>query len=584
VALNDNYALTYLGADLSVTPKAIAATAAGQSKIYGEDDPALTYAFAPALVGSDEFTGALTRAPGENVGTYAISRGTLALSGNYTLSFTDANLEITQRAVTVTADAQSKTYGDADPALSYQITNGSLAFSDAFTGALSRSGGENAGDYAIEQGSLALSANYALTYVGAQLAINKKTASISPAANTKVYGAPDPGLTGTPAGFLPADAVTATYNRTPGEAVTGSPYTISATLAPAGVLGNYEITYNTANFTITPAPLTVTPSDKVIIQGGLVTPLVGNVTGIQLLDDISATYSVATNGMSVGSFPITATLADPTGKLANYTLTQNTGTLTVTENAAPVITSLSAPLDPVQLGSSPVVNVTFTDVDVVQSRNYTVTIDWGNGTPVQSQTVADPGTVSFTYLYPATGVNRILVTVSDKIPGNTDSEQHEYIVIYDPSGGFVTGGGWIMSPTGACDLNAICTATTVGKATFGFNSKYQKGRTEPTGNTEFQFQAGNLTFKSTDYDWLVVSSTQKAQFRGTGSINGSGSYTFVLTAIDGDGAGVKKPDAFRIQIRDNDGGKLVYDNKRGSGETADDATTLGGGSIVIHSK
>ena len=35
-----------------------------------------------------------------------------------------------------------------------------------------------------------------------------------------------------------------------------------------------------------------------------------------------------------------------------------------------------------------------------------------------------------------------------------------------------------------------------GKANFGFVSQYEKGKTVPTGNTEFQFQTGNLNFKS----------------------------------------------------------------------------------------
>src|SRR5438093_7216550 len=54
-------------------------------------------------------------------------------------------------------------------------------------------------------------------------------------------------------GFLDADGVTAAYSRTAGETVAASPYSISAALSPAGVLGNYNITYNTANFTITQA-------------------------------------------------------------------------------------------------------------------------------------------------------------------------------------------------------------------------------------------------------------------------------------------------------------------------------------------
>jgi uncharacterized repeat protein (TIGR02543 family) len=51
--------------------------------------------------------------------------------------------------------------------------------------------------------------------------------------------------------FLPADLVAATYSRVAGQTVEGSPYLISAVLSPAGVLDNYNITYNTTNFTIT---------------------------------------------------------------------------------------------------------------------------------------------------------------------------------------------------------------------------------------------------------------------------------------------------------------------------------------------
>src|SRR5438552_10418616 len=103
---------------------------------------------------------------GENVGQYNITQGTLALSGNYTLSYVGAKLTIGPRAVEVTADAQAKVYGDADPALTYKITSGSLVGSDAFAGAPSRVAGENVGQYNITQGTLALSGNYTLSYVG----------------------------------------------------------------------------------------------------------------------------------------------------------------------------------------------------------------------------------------------------------------------------------------------------------------------------------------------------------------------------------------------------------------------------------
>ena len=71
-------------------------------------------------------------------------------------------------------------------------------------------------------------------------------------------------------------------------------------------------------------------------------------------------------------------------------------------------------------------------------------------------------------------------------------------VVYDPSGGFVTGGGWIDSPAGAYSPDEELT----GKANFGFVSKYQQGASVPTGQTEFQFKAADLNFHSTDYQWL----------------------------------------------------------------------------------
>ena len=60
----------------------------------------------------------------------------LALSNNYILTYVGANLSITPRPIEITADTKTKVYGDTDPALTYQITSGSLAFSDAFTGSL----------------------------------------------------------------------------------------------------------------------------------------------------------------------------------------------------------------------------------------------------------------------------------------------------------------------------------------------------------------------------------------------------------------------------------------------------------------
>src|SRR5246127_1477184 len=144
--------------------------------------------------------------------------------------------------------------------------------------------------------------NYDITYNTAEFTIDKKTASVTPDAKSKIYGAADPALTGTLTGFLAADGVTATYSRTPGETVAGSPYTISATLSPAGVLGNYQITYNTADFTIDKKTASVTPNAKSKTYGDVDPALTGTLTGFLAADAVTATYS-RTPGETVAGGP-----------------------------------------------------------------------------------------------------------------------------------------------------------------------------------------------------------------------------------------------------------------------------------------
>ena len=151
------------------------------------------------------------------------------------------------------------------------------------------------------------------------------------------------------------------------------------------------------------------------------------------------------------------------------------------------------------------------------------------------------------------------------------------VVIYDPGAGFVTGGGWFNSPFGAYAADPLL----IGRANFGFVSKYKKGATVPTGETEFNFKVGNLNFHSTSYQWLVIAGA-RAQYKGVGTLNGAGSYGFMLTAIDGQISGGGGVDKFRIKIWDLGTGSIVYDNQAGDTDSVGLTTALGGGSIVIH--
>ena len=153
------------------------------------------------------------------------------------------------------------------------------------------------------------------------------------------------------------------------------------------------------------------------------------------------------------------------------------------------------------------------------------------------------------------------------------------IVVYDPSAAFVTGSGLFDSPAGAYKPDLTLT----GRARFGFVSRYKKGATTPSGNTQFVFQAGSLNFQADSYQWLVVNQGGvNAQYKGVGTINGSVDgnghpYGFMLWASDGDNTGIAGvSDTFRIRIWSEPNGveTVIYDN--GSGQPID------GGAIVIH--
>jgi hypothetical protein len=173
--------------------------------------------------------------------------------------------------------------------------------------------------------------NYTITYNTASFSIAKKAASVTPAAKTKMYGQPDPSLTGALAGFLPADNVTATYARTAGEAVAG--YVISATLAPVGVLGNYDITSNTASFTITKATLTVTADSKTKLLNEANPPFTASYSGFvngdlaSALNGAPSLLTTAVTSSPVGTYPITAAAGTLTA--LNYTFVFVDGTLSV---------------------------------------------------------------------------------------------------------------------------------------------------------------------------------------------------------------------------------------------------------------
>jgi hypothetical protein len=252
-------------------------------------------------------------------------------------------------------------------------------------------------------------------------------------------------------------------------------------------------------------------------------------------------------------------------------------TLAVHDDAGPVTSDVVAAPNPVGLDVpivlTALVDDSTTGGSTIASAEYNV--DGGAWVAMSAQDAAfdqvSEGVSANLPAFPEAGVYNICVRGTDS-DCNLGPEECILLAVYDPAAGFVTGGGWIMSPAGAYAPDLVA----AGKATFGFVSKYEKGATVPTGSTEFQFKAGDLNFHSTSYDWLVVTGSNYAKFKGTGTINGAGNYKFMIWA--GDGTGSDGADTFRIKIwSELDGVEdVVYDNG------TDQA--IGGGSIVVHTK
>jgi len=232
-------------------------------------------------------------------------------------------------------------------------------------------------------------------------------------------------------------------------------------------------------------------------------------------------------------------------------------------NVSPSLGALSGPSAPVAVNTPIAISAPFSDPGVIDT--HSASIDWGDG----NQTVASivetggVGDLNGNHAYLAAGLYTVVVTLSDK-DGAAAQQTFWPVVVYDPSSGFVTGGGWFDSPPGAYPADP----SLGGKVNFGLVIKYLKNSTIPQGNLELQFKEASLNLKATSFDWLVVT-TATAQFKGRATLNGEGDYSFMVWVSDGN------PDTFRIKIwyQDAGGEHVFYDNGFNQ--------PLGGGTISI---
>jgi hypothetical protein len=244
--------------------------------------------------------------------------------------------------------------------------------------------------------------------------------------------------------------------------------------------------------------------------------------------------------------------------------------VTVVSASDLVISSLEVyPENPVKLSST--VNLT---IDYISSSPVEFTVTWEKGAVERFSGNADSSLI-VTHTYQQPGIYEVVVEAKDAC-GNVETSIYEPIVVYHPSETFVTGGGWFNSSLSAVrcmpgksifdfiyknkniykhdrEIQQL-----IVKAHFSFIVRHQINQTAPSGNLQFYIQKGDLNFSSNTFDWMVIINNTQVIVQGSGTINGSGNYGFLISAVDGGKQGI---DGFHIKIWDKDDhDTVIYDN------------------------
>lgn len=252
--LNDNLDITHIAGKLTILPAPVTITvASGQTKIFGSADP--TFAFGNNIgLNTIDFTGAVCRVSGNDVGTYAYTLGTLSAGANYHLSLSTltplSTFSIAAKIVTISpTTCQSKIYGDADPAPFTYSSSDPMA---TFTGALCRVSGGDVGTYAYTLGSLSAGINYSLVLsaTGAVSTFSIIKASLSVNADDKVIfqGYSLPVFSSSVTGLKNNDNPVITYSLNPNYTGATGVYSI----IPSVDSTNYAVDIKTGNLYVNP--------------------------------------------------------------------------------------------------------------------------------------------------------------------------------------------------------------------------------------------------------------------------------------------------------------------------------------------
>jgi hypothetical protein len=335
-----NYAVSYSAGKLTVKPALLTITAASPTIVHGQATPAIDYT-AVGLVSTDTLTTVPTCVavtPNSSAGHYATSCSGAVASSNYVLSYNPGTLSVTAAAGTVTPDAQSKVYGDADPKYTYKVSGlvGTEKLVTEPTCGVATASHDQvaAGGYVIACKDADGGANYTVDQSAtATLTVTPKALLVQPDNKTITFGEADPTFTFAVPAFVVGDGFTTAPVCSAAPHAHEGTYPITCTTGDAG--GNYTVTTTTATLTVKKAVVTIAPDSLAVTYGQPVPALTYKLTGIPASSLLTKPVcSIPASGAhpAVGSYTISCTGATANG---DYTVIQ-TATAQLTVNKAPL--------------------------------------------------------------------------------------------------------------------------------------------------------------------------------------------------------------------------------------------------------
>ena len=247
----DNYETVRDCETVDIGKKKLVVTANAAEKNYGEEDPELTYV-SDGLVEGDEITGQLTRAEGQNAGTYAIDKGTLSAGDNYEMTFEPALFTINRVDAEYTAPkANELVYDGTDQVLltAGETSDGTILYSadgEGFGEELPT--GKDVGQYTVYYKVIGDENHEDTEVQPVEVAILQRSLSVTAENAEKVYGDVDPEFTYRVEGLVEGDELSGALSRMKGGSV-GNYDILQGTLSAGD---NYYIDYTSACLVIRP--------------------------------------------------------------------------------------------------------------------------------------------------------------------------------------------------------------------------------------------------------------------------------------------------------------------------------------------